>query len=88
LFVDKDVERAKIVLKVTLLMGLDGNTNVCEDIGRQLLNYGQRLTPAEIFLRIEVLMADNVRAAAHCVFHDRDHTMVAVGGIEGLPSYE
>jgi hypothetical protein len=40
LFVDKDVERAEIALKATMLMGLDGNTNVCEDIRRQL-----RLTP-------------------------------------------
>ena len=83
-----DVERAKIALKATMLMGLDGNTNVCEDIGRQLLTYGRRLTPAEIFLRIEELTADDVRAAARGVFHDKDHAMAAVGGIEGLPSYE
>ena len=50
---EEDVERAKIALKATMLMGLDGNTNVCEDIGRQLLTYGRRLTPAEIFQRIE-----------------------------------
>jgi processing peptidase subunit beta len=43
--VDEDVERAKIALKATMLMGLDGNTNICEDFGRQLLTYGQRLTP-------------------------------------------
>ena len=85
---DEDVERAKVALKATMLMGLDGNTNVCEDIGRQLLTYGRRLTPAEIFLRIEELSADDVRAAAHSVFHDKDHAMAAVGGIEGLPSYE
>ncbi len=85
---EEDVERAKIALKATMLMGLDGNTNVCEDIGRQLLTYGRRLTPAEIFLRIEELSADDVRAAAHSVFHDKDHAMAAVGGIEGLPSYE
>ena len=87
-FAEEDVERAKIALKATMLMGLDGNTNVCEDIGRQLLTYGRRLTPAEIFLRIEELTADDVRAAARGVFHDKDHAMAAVGGIEGLPSYE
>jgi processing peptidase subunit beta len=86
--VDKDIERAKIALKVTMLMGLDGNTNVCKDIGKQLLTYGQRLTPTEIFLRIKELTADNMRATAHGVFHNRYHTMVAVGGIKGLSSYE
>ncbi|KAL7467607.1 hypothetical protein ACHAXS_007847 [Conticribra weissflogii] len=85
---DEDVERAKIALKATMLMGLDGNTNVCEDIGRQLLTYGRRLTPAEIFQRIEELTVEDVRAAAYKVFHDKDHAMAAIGGLEGLPSYE
>lgn len=85
---EEDVERAKIALKATMLMGLDGNTNVCEDIGRQLLTYGRRLTPAEIFMRIEELSVEDVKAAAYKVFHDKDHAMAAVGGIEGLPSYE
>jgi len=31
---------------------------------------------------------DDVRAAAHGVFYNRDHAMAAVGGIERLPSYE
>lgn len=85
---DEDVERGKIALKATMLMGLDGNTNVCEDIGRQLLTYGRRMTPAEIFQRIEELSVDDVRAAAQRVFYDKDHAMAAVGGIEGMPSYE
>lgn len=85
---EEDVERGKIALKATMLMGLDGNTNVCEDIGRQLLTYGRRMTPAEIFQRIEELSVDDVKAAAYKVFHDKDHAMAAVGGIEGLPSYE
>lgn len=85
---EEDVERAKIALKATMLMGLDGNSNVCEDIGRQLLTYGRRLTPAEIFLRIEELSVDDVKAAAYKVFYDKDHALAAVGGLEGLPSYE
>ena len=85
---EEDVERAKITLKATLLMGLDGNTNVCEDIGRQLLTYGRRMTPAEIFTRVEEMTVDDVRAAAHMVFHNKDHAMAAVGGLNGLPSYE
>ena len=85
---EEDVERAKIALKATMLMGLDGNTNVCEDIGRQLLTYGRRITPVEIFQRIEEMTVDDIKAAAHKVFYDKDHAMAAVGGIEGMPSYE
>ncbi len=79
---------AKIALKAAMLMGLNGNTNVCKDIGRQLLTYGQRLTPAKIFLSIKDLTSEDVRAVAHGIFNDRDHAMVAVGGIKGLPSYK
>merc|ERR1712087_1041533 len=85
---EEDIERAKIALKATMLMGLDGNTNVCEDIGRQLLTYGRRMTPAEIFQRIDELSVEDVKAAAHKIFHDKDHALCAVGGIERLPSYE
>ncbi len=88
MFVDKDVKHAKIALKATMLMKLDGNTNFCKDIGRQLLTYGQRLTLTKIFLRIKELMADNMRVVAHGVFHNRDHAMAAVGGIKGLLSYK
>ncbi len=83
MFVDKDIERAKITLKATMLMGLDGNTNVSKDIGRQLLTYNRRLTPAKIILMIEELTADDVKAVAHGIFYDRDHAMVAVGGGQG-----
>jgi hypothetical protein len=41
-----------------------------------------------MFLRIKELTADDVRAAVHGIFHDRDHVVAAVGGIKGLPSYE
>ena len=85
---EEDVERAKIALKATMLMGLDGNTNVCEDIGRQLLTYGRRMTPAEIFKRIEEMTVEDAKAAAQKVFHDKDHAMTAVGNIDNLPSYE
>ena len=56
---DEEVARARAQLKASLMMGLDGSSAVCEDIGRQMLTYGRRLTPAEVFLRI-----DSVDAAA------------------------
>jgi processing peptidase subunit beta len=71
-----------------MLMGLISITKICEYIGRQLLTYGQRLTPTKIFHRIEELTTDNVREVAHGIFHRRDNARAAVGGIEGLLSYE
>jgi processing peptidase subunit beta len=83
----EEVERAKVNLKATMLMGLDGNSNVAEDIGRQLLTYGRRMTPAEIFSRIDAITADDIKATAAKVINDQDHALAAVGGIHELPDY-
>jgi processing peptidase subunit beta len=84
---EEEVERAKVNLKATMLMGLDGNSNVAEDIGRQLLTYGRRMTPAEIFSRIDAITVDDIKATAGKVINDQDHALAAVGGIHELPDY-
>lgn len=84
---DEEIDRAKTNLKATMLMGLDGHTNVAEDIGRQLLTYGRRMTPAEIFTRIDAITADDIKATATKIINDQDHALAAVGGIHELPDY-
>ena len=53
---EEEVERARTQLKANMMMQLDGSSNVCEDIGRQMLTYGRRTTPAEIFPESKQLM--------------------------------
>eukprot|EP00542_Grammatophora_oceanica_P015280 CAMPEP_0194045890 /NCGR_PEP_ID=MMETSP0009_2-20130614/18723_1 /TAXON_ID=210454 /ORGANISM="Grammatophora oceanica, Strain CCMP 410" /LENGTH=476 /DNA_ID=CAMNT_0038690927 /DNA_START=33 /DNA_END=1463 /DNA_ORIENTATION=+ len=84
---DEEVERAKFTLKSTMLMALDGHTNVCEDIGRQMLTYGRRMTTAEIFSRIDAVSTADIRATAAKFINDEDHALAAVGGIYELPDY-
>lgn len=84
---DEEVERAKVNLKATMLMGLDGHSNVAEDIGRQLLTYGRRMTPAEIFSRIDAVTTSDIKATAAKFINDEDHALAAVGGIHELPDY-
>jgi len=84
---DEEVERAKAQLKASMLMQLDGSSPVCEDIGRQMLTYGRRMTPAEIFARIDAVDAATVRATATAVINDQDHAMAAVGPIQELADY-
>ena len=84
---DEEVERAKVALKATMLMGLDGNSNIAEDIGRQMLTYGRRMTPAEIFARIDAVTTDDIKATAAKFINDEDHALAAVGGIFELPDY-
>jgi len=84
---DEEVERAKTNLKATMLMSLDGSSPVCEDIGRQMLTYGRRLTPAEVFARIDAVDAAAVRACADEVINDQEVAIAAVGPIAELPDY-
>jgi processing peptidase subunit beta len=84
---DEEVERAKTQLKANMLMQLDGSSPICEDIGRQLLTYGRRLTPAEIFARIDAVDAAAVRKAADQVINDKEHALAATGPIHELPDY-
>lgn len=82
-----EVERAKAKLKASILMQLDGTTPVAEDIGRQMLTYGRRLTPAEIFLRIDAITTEDVMRVAreHC--EDVCPAVAALGPLEELPDY-
>ena len=82
---EDEVERAKTQLKTTLLGGLDGTSAVCEDIGRQVLTYGRRLTPAEVMLRIDAVDARAVMAAARAYIDDKECVTAGAGAIHELP---
>eukprot|EP01035_Chromulina_nebulosa_P019623 gene19623-25533_t len=47
---DEEVERAKVQLKANLLTQLDNFSSITEDIGRQILTYGRRVSTAETFI--------------------------------------
>ena len=82
---DDEVQRAKTQLKTALLGGLDGTTAVCEDIGRQVLTYGRRMTPAEIMLRIDAVDAASVMAAARAYIDDKECVTAGAGAIHEMP---
>jgi processing peptidase subunit beta len=82
-----EVEKAKSKLKASILMQLDGTTAAAEDIGRQLLTHGRRLTPAEIFMRINSITVKDVIRVAREYFEDVDPVVAAVGPTEYLPDY-
>lgn len=84
---EEEVARARTQLKTTLLSQLDGSTAVCEDIGRQILTFGRRLTPAELFARVDAVTVDTVKEAARTFIEDKDVAVAGVGSIHELPDY-
>jgi len=68
-------------------MHLDGTTSIADDIGRQILAHGRRLSAAEIFLRINAITTKDVMrvASEHC--EDVDPVIAAVGPSALLPDY-
>lgn len=84
---EDEVERAKVQLKANILMNLDTHAQVAEDIGRQMLVYGRRMSPAEIFARINAVTLEDIQATANTFINDEDHALAAVGPIFELPDY-
>jgi len=81
------IQEAKAQLLFNLLHQMDGSTLLCEEIGREILNHGRRIHPAEVVGRIHAVDAAAVRAAANRFFYDRDHALAAMGPIHELPDY-
>jgi len=82
-----ELVRAKNKVKAALLSSLDGNMAVAEDIGRQMLTLNRRMTPAEVFLRIDAIQVSDVKEVLDLYFNDVCPTVVGLGPIADLPDY-
>jgi mitochondrial-processing peptidase subunit beta len=69
---DVEVERAKSQLKAGLLLGLDGSTAIAEDIGRQLVTSGRRMTPKQIENAVDAVTTDEIKRVAQKYLWDKD----------------
>jgi len=84
---EAETERAKAQLKASILLSLDGTTAVAEDIGRQIITTGRRMSPGEIERIIDGVTAKDVMEFANKKLWDQDIAISAVGSIEGLFDY-
>lgn len=84
---EAEVERAKSQLKASLLLGLDGTTAIAEDIGRQLITSGKRLTPKEIEAAVDSVTVGDIQRCAQKYLWDKDIAIAAVGPTDGLLDY-
>lgn len=84
---DGEVDRAKTHLKSKILMSQSTFTGTADDIGKQMLTYGRRMTNAEIFARIDSVTTSELKATASKFINDEDHALAAIGPIFELPDY-
>ncbi|XP_076244516.1 ubiquinol-cytochrome c reductase core protein 1 [Calliopsis andreniformis] len=84
---EKEVERAKNILKTNMLLQLDGTTAICEDIGRQILCYNRRIPLHELEARIDSVTAQNIHDVGMKYIYDQCPVIAAVGPVENLPDY-
>ncbi|XP_053325239.1 cytochrome b-c1 complex subunit 1, mitochondrial [Spea bombifrons] len=84
---DGEVAQAKKALKTAMVAQLDGTTLICEDIGRQTLNYGHRISLEEWNSRIDAVSAKTVQEICSKYLYDKCPAVAGVGPIEQLPDY-
>ncbi|THH30572.1 hypothetical protein EUX98_g3610 [Antrodiella citrinella] len=82
-----EVERAKSQLKASLLLSLDGTTAIAEDVGRQLVTSGRRMTPKQIENAVDAVTPDEIKRVAQKYLWDQDIALAAVGPVDGLLDY-
>lgn len=69
---EMEVSRAKAQLKASMLFSLDSSNNIADDIGRQLVTSGKRMTPQEIQAAVEAVTPDTIRQVAQKYLWDKD----------------
>jgi len=84
---DNEVDRAKHQLKTSLLGNMDSTSQLCEEIGRQMLTIGRRMSPQEISARIDAVDASTIRQVLGETIYDKCPAVAAIGAIEALPDY-
>lgn len=84
---EEEVERSKAQLKASLVLALDDSTAIAEDIGRQLVNTGYRLSPEEVFERVECITVKDVVDWANYRLKDKPIAISAMGNLTTLPSH-
>lgn len=85
---DEEFERAKNQLKVQTLLGLDGTTNIADDIGRQVLTFGSRVPLATLFEQIDAVTKAQIISVANEYIYDKDPIVVAIGDLTQVPEYD
>lgn len=84
----EELERARNLLKTNMMLQLDGSTQICEDIGRQMLCYGRRVPLTEIEARIDAIDLDYFKQVCERYIRHREPALAVVGPTDSIINYE
>lgn len=85
---DSEVIRAKSQLKAALLLSLDGSTAIVEDMGRQIVTTGKRLSPEEVFEKVDKITKEDIIAWANYRLKNKPISIVGLGNIKSIPNVD
>ena len=84
---EEELKRAKAATVSSILMNLESKAIVAEDVGRQMLTYGERKAPSAFIAEVNALTAKDVAdVAAKCL--KSAPTLCMVGDLSNAPRYE
>jgi len=84
---DEELSRAKKMTKSSVLMNLESKPIILEDMGKQVLCYGKRLTAAEVCSQIDSVSAADIAKVAKKMMGS-PLTYAGLGEVHSLPRYD
>ncbi|KAI6192020.1 Beta-MPP [Aphelenchoides bicaudatus] len=82
------LNRAKRTLYTNILLMLDGTTPIFEDIGRQILCLGRRMTVPELEARVNAVTTDTIMEVCRKYYIDQPFAHTVIGPTQNWPAPE
>lgn len=83
----EELARAVNQTRSSLLMNLEAKGIVCEDLGRQVIYYGERVSGAKLSQQLQALTAQDLSRAAEAILAS-PLSVAAYGNVSALPPYD
>ncbi len=84
---EKELNRAKVQLKASMLMALESSSATAEVAARQMLLYNRIIPTEEIVERIEAVSAEDIQKTAQVLFASKP-TYTLLGDLKSYPAYD
>lgn len=75
---DEELQKAKVQLKASLMMGLESSSTRMERLANQYLHLGRSISPSEVISQIDSITKDDLRRTADKVLNTRQ-TLALIG---------